>query len=64
MSDEVRYLKPRQVSERIGVAVKTLANWRTVKKGPPYFRVGGGAGVYPSDSLDEWISTWDGTPRR
>jgi hypothetical protein len=63
MSDEVRYLKPIQVSERIGISVKTLSNWRVSGKGPKYVLVGRGV-KYPSDLLDQWIKTWDGTPRR
>jgi predicted DNA-binding transcriptional regulator AlpA len=63
MSDEVRYLKPIQVSERIGISVKTLSNWRVSGKGPKHVQVGRGV-KYPSDLLDQWIKTWDGTPRR
>ncbi len=35
------YLSPRQVSQLTGIAVKTLEAWRGVRKGPPYYKLGG-----------------------
>ena len=35
------YLSPRQVSQLTGISVKTLEAMRGVRKGPPYFKVGG-----------------------
>jgi hypothetical protein len=32
---------PKQVSANYGISVGTLANWRTQKRGPKYFKVGG-----------------------
>lgn len=35
-----RLLTPAPVSEVLGVPVKTLANWRSERTGPPFPRVG------------------------
>lgn len=35
------YFSPRQVSRLTSIAVKTLEAMRGVRKGPPYYKVGG-----------------------
>jgi predicted DNA-binding transcriptional regulator AlpA len=35
------YLSAKQVSQLTSISVKTLEMFRSVRKGPPYFRVGG-----------------------
>lgn len=35
------YLSPRQASQLTGISPKTLEAMRGVRKGPPYFKVGG-----------------------
>ena len=35
------YLSPKQVSQLTGISVKTLEAMRGVRKGPPYYKVGG-----------------------
>lgn len=52
---ETEYLTPAEVSRRLGgrISVKTLANWRSQRKGPPYRRVGGRV-LYPLADLEAW----------
>jgi len=49
-----RILTPRQVSERTGLALQTLANWRSKSQGPPTMKIGRLV-RYPEDSLDVWL---------
>lgn len=35
------YLSPKQAAQLTGVPLKTLEMFRSVRKGPPYYRVGG-----------------------
>jgi hypothetical protein len=50
-----RYLTPEEVSVRYRgeITVGTLANWRAMKIGPPYLKIGK-AILYPVSALDEW----------
>lgn len=52
---EPRYLTPADVSRRLGgrISVKTLANWRSQRKGPPFRRIGGRV-LYPLEDLETW----------
>ena len=34
-------LTPKELAERWGMSERTLAQWRYLKKSPPYFRAGG-----------------------
>lgn len=36
------FLTPAELSARWRVTTRTLANWRSLKKGPPYFKHGAG----------------------
>lgn len=47
-------LSPEAVSARTGFATQTLANWRNIKKGPPFFKVGRLI-RYNADDLDQWV---------
>jgi hypothetical protein len=65
-----KLLLPETVSDRIGLAVSTLAKMRLRGDGPPYKRIGGRV-MYPEDLLDHWIdaqpvqhSTAEGSARR
>jgi len=40
MSSEAVFLTPTQLAERWQLDYRTLANWRTQKKGPKYQRFG------------------------
>jgi hypothetical protein len=46
-------LTPEQASEKIRIPVKTLANWRNKRIGPP-FRKFGRRVLYPLDQLEQW----------
>lgn len=50
-----KFLTAEEVSERYrgGVSVGTLRNWRTMKIGPSYVKVGK-AVLYPIDDLEAW----------
>jgi hypothetical protein len=54
MSDN-KFLTPEEVSERYRgeITVGTLRNWRALKIGPPYIKIGK-AVLYPVDELDSW----------
>jgi hypothetical protein len=44
------YLTTAQLAERWHLRPKTLANWRSMGKGPPYIRVGARA-LYPAEGI-------------
>jgi len=51
----VKYLTAEEVSERYRgeITVGTLRNWRAMRIGPPFIKVGK-AVLYPVEGLDEW----------
>jgi hypothetical protein len=53
--DERKYLTAEEVSERYrgSVSVGTLRNWRAMKVGPPFIKIGK-AVLYPIDELEVW----------
>jgi len=56
MADErVRYLTPEDVSEALQIPVGTLANWRSQKKGPKFYRFGGLVRYHPDD-FEAWLA--------
>jgi predicted DNA-binding transcriptional regulator AlpA len=48
-------LHPIDVAELLGVPVATLANWRSLGKGPPFLRVGRHV-RYRAGDVDGWIA--------
>ena len=44
------YLTSAQLSQRWRLRPKTLANWRSLGKGPPYIRVGARV-LYPAEGI-------------
>ena len=46
-------LTPEETSTRLRIPVKTLANWRNKRIGPPYRKFGQRV-LYPLDLLTEW----------
>lgn len=51
-----RWLTPAEVAERTGFNIRTLANWRCKREGPPF--TGRGPGVrYPEDGLEAWMDS-------
>ncbi|WFU25432.1 helix-turn-helix domain-containing protein [Bradyrhizobium sp. CB1717] len=52
---EAKFLTPEEVSARYRgeVTVGTLRNWRAMRTGPAYIKIGR-AVLYPLDELDAW----------
>lgn len=52
---ESKFLTPEEVAERYrgGVSVGTLRNWRAMRLGPSFVKIGK-AVLYPIDELDAW----------
>ena len=48
-------LTPRQVSQRYGLAVKTLANLRYEKRGPCFFKLGNKKVLYAPSDIENWL---------
>lgn len=53
--DTGRLLRPRELSELLGVPVGTLANWRSARTGPPFVKIGRHV-RYRRGDVDEWIA--------
>lgn len=55
---ESKFLTPEEVAERYrgGISVGTLRNWRAMRLGPSFVKVGK-AVLYPIDALDAWDET-------
>ena len=60
VSGDEALLKPHEVAEMLGVAVKTLAQWRVKGCGPP-FRKLGSLVRYDRREEDEWHSAQQST---
>jgi hypothetical protein len=52
---ESKFLTPDEVAERYrgGISVGTLRNWRAMRLGPSFVKIGK-AVLYPLDELDAW----------
>lgn len=52
---ETKFLTPEEVTERYrgGVSVGTLRNWRAMKIGPSFVKIGK-AVLYPIEELQAW----------
>jgi len=48
-------LTPRQVAERLGVQLQTLADWRFRHRGPIFLKVGRLV-RYPETQLEAWLA--------
>ncbi len=50
-----KFLTPEEVSKRYrdGISVGTLRNWRAMRIGPTFVKIGK-AVLYPIDELDAW----------
>lgn len=53
--NESKFLTPEEVAERYrgGVSVGTLRNWRAMRIGPTFLKIGK-AILYPVSELDAW----------
>ena len=55
-----QYLSPKELSKRLSVGVDVLAQWRWLKKGPPFIRIGIGRRKlvrYSDLDVSEWLKT-------
>jgi predicted DNA-binding transcriptional regulator AlpA len=50
-----RFLRTKEAAKRIGFSPKTLQNWRSSGKGPPWLRIGGKV-VYEVAPFDAWCT--------
>lgn len=52
---DTKFLTPEEVTERYrgGISVGTLRNWRAMRIGPTFIKIGK-AVLYPTDELDAW----------
>lgn len=49
-------LTTKQVADRYGLSMGTLANWRYLKKGPKFFKIGNGTMVlYKTADVEEFL---------
>lgn len=51
---ERKALTPRDVSFMYGLSEGTLANWRSNRKGPKYYKAGSRKVIYFQTDLDAW----------
>jgi len=51
---EKKLLRPKDVEEIYSINAKTLANWRSLGKGPGYFKAGGKI-LYSPYELQKWL---------
>ncbi|WP_206214039.1 helix-turn-helix domain-containing protein [Corynebacterium qintianiae] len=52
-------VKPREAARILGLSPQTLANWRTLGRGPRYRRVSPGTVVYAVSDLQKWLDGLD-----
>lgn len=52
-----QFLTPDDLCSALRVTSSTLANWRSQKTGPPFFRIGGGLVRYDPDEFAAWVAT-------
>jgi predicted DNA-binding transcriptional regulator AlpA len=61
-------MRPEQVAARVGVEVKTLANWRWRGVGPAFIKLGspGGRGAvrYEASEIEAWLGSCRQTGER
>lgn len=56
MTTPGKLLDPSEVAEYLGVPEKTLAQWRYIKSGPPFCKIGRHIRYRPVD-LTEWVES-------
>ena len=51
-----KLMTPEELAKLLKVTVRTLADWRVAKKGPPHINMNGGYGAvrYPEDMVTVW----------
>jgi predicted DNA-binding transcriptional regulator AlpA len=61
-SVQEEYLKDEQVAEEFQVSVATLANWRYLRTGPPFVKLGHAVRYRRSD-LEAWVAEQQADPQ-
>lgn len=56
-----RHVREQDLSDRLGLSVRTLQRWRWQGKGPPYLKLGGRV-VYRLADVEEWEERNKQTP--
>ncbi len=54
---ERKLLTVKEVAEILTVTKSTLKEWRRLKKGPPFIRIGHNTIRYSDELLDNWINS-------
>jgi excisionase family DNA binding protein len=49
-------LSPKQASEVLGIPTGTLADWRSQRRGPPFYKIEGHLIRYSQAELDAWVA--------
>lgn len=53
------FLSPTELSAYIGIAVQTLARWRSEGRGPAYIKIGGKKVAYRISAVHSWLDQQD-----
>jgi excisionase family DNA binding protein len=48
-------MTPNEAADYLGLPQNTLAQYRSQKKGPPYFKIEGHLVRYSVEDLEEWL---------
>ncbi|WP_445290497.1 helix-turn-helix domain-containing protein [Arthrobacter sp. ERGS1:01] len=51
--DVAQYLTPADLSVHLQISLSTLGTWRSLRKGPPFYRMGGLIRYHPEE-----VATW------
>lgn len=49
------FLTPAELEKLIGISRRTLANWRSQKRGPEYLKINNRKVIYPRKAVERWI---------
>lgn len=52
---KTKYLTPEEAAKKLGITERTLSNWRTVKQGPKWIKIGSKT-VYDSEVVSAYVS--------
>jgi predicted DNA-binding transcriptional regulator AlpA len=63
-STEPRLLCDKEVAKFLGVSEVTLADWRRLKKGPPFVRLEGRMVRYRASDIEAWLAAQEIRPSR
>ena len=55
-TNKIELLSPKNVSERLGVSISTLAKWRLDGSGPAFVKVGSRV-AYDASMIEAWLAS-------